>query len=161
MSDTSTNFPATITTMLAIAASENNGAGIIYEGRNLTYNSLDRESRRVAAGLSALGIGLGDRVAFWLPNTPAYLTLYFACARIGAIAVAINTRYRAGEVEDVLGRTGAKALIMWPGFRGIDFRGILEEVDRAALDRLDICHPLLGRRSAQQRTARCDSDSHL
>ena len=138
MSDTSANFPATITTMLAIAASESNGAGIIYEGRTLTYNSLDRESRRVAAGLSALGIGLGDRVAFWLPNTPAYLTLYFACIRIGAIAVAINTRYRAGEVEDVLGRTGAKALIMWPGFRGIDFPGILEEVDRSALDRLDI-----------------------
>ena len=138
MSDTSANFPATITTMLAIAASESNGAGVIYEGRTLTYNSLDRESRRVAAGLSALGIGLGDRVAFWLPNTPAYLTLYFACIRIGAIAVAINTRYRAGEVEDVLGRTGAKALIMWPGFRGIDFPGILEEVDRSALDRLDI-----------------------
>jgi fatty-acyl-CoA synthase len=138
MNDNLANFPTTVTKMLAIAASENNGAGIIYDGRTLTYNSLDRESRRVATGLSALGIGLGDRVAFWLPNSTAYLILYFACTRIGAITVAVNTRYRAGEVEDVLGRTGAKALIMWPGFRGIDFPGILEEVDRAALDRLDI-----------------------
>ena len=108
MNDNLAKFPTAVTKMLAIAASENNGAGIIYDGRTLTYNSLDRESRRVATGLSALGIGLGDRVAFWLPNSPAYLILYFACARIGAITVAVNTRYRAGEVEDVLGRTGAK-----------------------------------------------------
>ena len=38
----------------------------------------------------------------------------------------------------MLARTGAKALIMWPEYRGIDFPAILEEVDRAALDRLDI-----------------------
>ena len=63
--------------------------------------------------------------------------LYFACAWLGAIAVAVNTRFRASEIEDVLGRTGAKALIMWPGFRGIDFPGILEGVDRTALERLE------------------------
>jgi len=115
-----------------------NGAGVIYEGRTTTYRELDALSRRAAAGLAVQGIGPGDRVAFWLPNTPAYLVLYFACARLGAIAVAVNTRFRAGEVQDVLGRTGAKALLMWPGFRGIDFPGILEEVDPAAIDRLEL-----------------------
>lgn len=132
-----TAAPATITSMLAVSAAIDNGAGVVYEGQTLSYRDLEAESKRAAAGLAALGIGVGDRVAFWLPNTPAYLTLYFACARVGAITVAINTRYRASEVEDVLGRTGAKALIMWPGFRGIDFPGILEEVDRAALERLE------------------------
>jgi fatty-acyl-CoA synthase len=131
-----TRAPATLTAMLAASAAAGNGAGIHYEGRTVTYRDLEAESKRIAAGLAALGIGVGDRVAFWLPNTPAYLTLYFACARLGAITVAVNTRFRASEVEDVLGRTGAKALIMWPGFRGIDFPGILEEVDRAALARL-------------------------
>ena len=133
-----TKIPDTVTTMLRAAAAAENGAGIIYEGETVTYPALEAAAMRAAAGLSALGIGVGDRVAFWLPNTPAYLTLYFACARLGAIAVAVNTRFRASEVEDVLGRTGAKALIMWPGFRGIDFPGILEEVDRAALARLEV-----------------------
>ena len=133
-----THILETVTSMLSAAAVAETGAGVIYEGRKTTYRELDDLSRRAAAGLASLGIGLGDRVAFWLPNTPAYLVLYFACVRLGAVAVAVNTRFRAGEVEDVLGRTGAKALIMWPGFRGIDFPGILEEVDRAALARLEV-----------------------
>ncbi|MEE2688996.1 MAG: AMP-binding protein [Pseudomonadota bacterium] len=131
-------FQDTVTGMLASSAALTNGAGVIYDGCMTTYSELDVLSRRAAAGFAAQGIGPGDRVAFWLPNTPAYLVLYFACVRLGAIAVAVNTRFRSGEVEDVLGRTGAKALIMWPGFRGIDFTGILEEVDGAAIDRLEL-----------------------
>ena len=65
------------------------------------------------------------------------LALAFGCARLGAIAVAVNTRYRAGEVEDIVGRTGAKALVMWPGFRGIDFPEILARVDPTALAALE------------------------
>ena len=79
-----THILATVTTMLSAAAAAENGAGVIYEGRKTTYRELDDLSRRAAAGLASLGIGLGDRVAFWLPNTPAYLVLYFACVRLGA-----------------------------------------------------------------------------
>ena len=134
-----TDDPATVTAMLAgSAAAVGDAPAIFYGDRTIGYRSLEQESRRAAAGLKSLGIGDGDRVAFWLPNTPAYLALYFACARLGAIAVAVNTRYRAAEVEDVLDRTGAKAVVMWPGFRGIDFPGLLENVDPAALTRLEV-----------------------
>ena len=108
-------FQDTVTGMLASSAALTNGAGVIYDGCMTTYSELDALSRRAAAGFAAQGIGPGDRVAFWLPNTPAYLVLYFACVRLGAIAVAVNTRFRSGEVEDVLGRTGAKALIPGQG----------------------------------------------
>src|SRR5689334_611307 len=37
--------------------------------------ALLEESRRAARGLADLGIGKGDRVALWLPNTPAWLAL--------------------------------------------------------------------------------------
>ena len=79
------------------------------------FDRLAAESRRVAGALARLGIGRGDRVAFWLPNVPAYLTLFFACARLGAIAAAVNTRFKAHEVGDIVGRSGAKALVLWPG----------------------------------------------
>jgi len=101
------------------------------------HAALAERSRRVAQGLADLGIGAGDRVALWLPNAPAWLTIFFACARLGAIAVAVNTRFRAHEVADIVARSQARLLVIWPGFRGIDFPAILGEVDGAALTALE------------------------
>ena len=110
---------------------------IHYGKKVLSYDELARSSRKVAGGLSRLGIGKGDRVAFWLPNTPAYVVLYLACARLGAIMVAVNTRFRSVELQDILARSGAKALIVWPDFLGIPFLDILSAVDPSMLERLE------------------------
>ncbi|MGE3773134.1 MAG: AMP-binding protein, partial [Gammaproteobacteria bacterium] len=107
-----------------------------YGATTATVGDLAAAGRRVASGLRGLGIGPGDRVALWLPNVPAWLECFFACARLGAIAVSVNTRFRAHEVEDILGRAGCRALVLWPGFKGIDFRGILGEVKPTALSAL-------------------------
>jgi fatty-acyl-CoA synthase len=56
--------------------------------------------------------------------------------RLGAIAVAVNTRYRAVEVADIVARSGAKVLACAPAFRRIDFLSILADIEPAALDRL-------------------------
>ena len=48
------------------------------------------------------------------------------------VAVSINTRFRAQEVADIVGRSGARLLVYWPGFKGIDFSGILDEVAETA-----------------------------
>src|SRR6478735_6959309 len=124
-------------TLLANLAEETPDAPALLHGeRTISFAELHEQSLRVAQGLADLGVGPGDRVALWLPNVPAYLFLYFACARLGAIAVAVNTRFRAVEVADIVGRSGAKVLACAPGFRRIDFLSILAEVDPAALDRL-------------------------
>ena len=81
-------------------------------------------------GLAELGIGRGDRVALWLPNCPEWLVLHLALARLGALSVAVNTRFRAHEVQDILTRSEATALALWPGLK--DFEAILEEVDAPA-----------------------------
>jgi fatty-acyl-CoA synthase len=98
------------------------------------FGRLAEESRRAAQGLAELGVGPGDRVALWLPNLPAWLVLFFACARLGAIAVAVNTRFRAAEIEDIVGRSGAKVLALAPGFRRIDVAGILAALELARLE---------------------------
>ncbi len=127
-----------LTKMLATVTARNPNAPALYYGdRCIGFGDLLEASDRLASGLAELGVGPGDRVAFWLPNVPAYLELYFACARLGAIAVAVNTRYRSSEVGDIIGRSGAKLLIMWPAFRGIPFLDILGDVDPAALERLE------------------------
>ena len=110
---------------------------IVYGEGVVNFGDLDDRSRRVAQGLSELGVSPGDRVALWLPNVPAWLELYFACARLGAVAVALNTRYRSSEVEIILGASGAKVLVLWPGFLDIDFLDILADAGPAALAGLD------------------------
>lgn len=127
-----------LTTFLARAGRLAGGRpALIYGGRPVSYAEIEGESRRVAAGLRGLGIGRGDRVCLWMPNAPAYLAMFFACARIGAIAVAVNTRFRSAEVGDIVGRSGAKVLMLWPGFKGIAFQDILAEIDPAQLEALE------------------------
>ena len=92
--------PQTLTELMArrVAAG---GVAIIDRDTPITADALDDESRRVAQGLHDLGVREGDRVAVWLPNVPAWFACFFACARLGAIVVAVNalawTARRAGE----------------------------------------------------------------
>ncbi|HET9041890.1 MAG TPA: AMP-binding protein, partial [Burkholderiales bacterium] len=104
--------------------------------RPATHTALADEAARLAAGLRSIGVGAGDRVALWLPNLTAWLATFFACGRLGAIAVSVNTRFRSHEVQDIVGRAGCKAIVFWPGFRNIDFAGILGGCDPAALGTL-------------------------
>ncbi|MGE0151495.1 MAG: AMP-binding protein [Reyranellaceae bacterium] len=128
----------TVPGLLAAAAARRPDAPAYIQGETvLSFAELDRLARRAASGLAALGIGRGDRVALWLPNVPAWPVLWLACCHLGAIAVAVNTRFRAVEVADIVARSGARILACWPGFKQIDFLGILGEIDAAALAGLD------------------------
>ena len=128
----------TLSALLERVAEEAGEApALLYGGETWSYADLLGRSRRAASALAALGIGRGDKVALWLPNVPAWLALYFALGRLGAVAVAINTRFRALEVADILSRSGAKALAMWPGFKDIDFAGLLAEIGEEPLAGLE------------------------
>lgn len=136
MSRTSAPNPQTLTEMLARRVAVG-GVALIDRDKTVTAAALDEESRRVAQGLYDLGVREGDRVAVWLPNVPAWLSCFFAVARLGAIVVAVNTRFRSNEIADIVGRSGAKVLIYWPGYRGIDFDGILRDAGVPALKELN------------------------
>jgi len=105
--------------------------------RPVAYADLERESARVAQALSALGVGPADRVGVWLPNVPAWLALFFGCARLGAAVVAVNTRFKSRELADIVARSRCKLLVYWPGFRGIDFDGVLGDCDPESLRSLE------------------------
>lgn len=127
--------PDTVTRLLAARAQLASPA-LIERDRPIPYAALEEEAKRVAAGFASLGLGRGDRIAIWLPNVPAWLACFFACAQLGAIAVSVNTRFRSHEVADIVGRSGARLLVFWPGFKGIDFTGILAACDGASLRHL-------------------------
>ena len=110
---------------------------LIYQSERISYAALHELVHNTSCGLSKLGIKSGDRVAFWLPNTSAYLVLYLACMQLNAIAVAVNTRFRSSEVADIVTRSGASSLILWPLFKKVNFLEILNAIEDAAFSKLD------------------------
>jgi len=118
-------------------ASRRGSPGTLHEGAAaFSFADIARASRHVASGLHRLGVGRGDKVAIWLPDTVAWPIVFLACARLGAVGVAVNTRFRSHEVGDILKRSEARVLVLWPGFKGIDFAAILGDVEPAALSAL-------------------------
>ncbi|MGE0725317.1 MAG: AMP-binding protein [Alphaproteobacteria bacterium] len=129
---------ATLPALLdGLAASGGDRIAFRVDGREWRHGDLAEDSRRIAGGLARLGIGAGDRIALWLPNGAAFLALFFACARRRAVAFMVNTRFRHGEMADILARGRIRALALAPGFKGIGFLDILAECDPAALARIE------------------------
>ena len=123
----------TISALLSHAAATAGDTLIHCPDGDLSYAELDQEVWRVASGLRALGVGPGDRVGLWLPNLRAYLCLFGACARLGAIGVGMNTRYRRTEIEDVLRRSRPKILAFVPRLGRADHLEILNDIDPVLL----------------------------
>src|SRR5260370_7718074 len=105
--------------------------------KHISYAEFDALCRKTAAWLTAQGVRPGDRIAVWLVNRIEWLALLFGLARIGAALVAVNTRFRAAELEHVLRRSGARMLVIEPSFKKIDFAATLAEVDAAAAQSLN------------------------
>ncbi|HYH00250.1 MAG TPA: AMP-binding protein [Terriglobales bacterium] len=87
----------------------------------LTYSQLKAEVDRVARGLMALGIQKGDRVGVWATNCAEWVLLQFATAKVGAILVNLNLRYRAHELQYALTQSECQTLFLIRGFRDCDY----------------------------------------
>ncbi len=109
-------------------------------GERWSYDELQRRADRLAAGLLALGLYKGDRIGIWSPNKPEWLLAQFATARIGLILVNVNPAYRRHELEYVLNKVEAKALITARRFKSSDYivmlRDLAPELDSATPGRL-------------------------
>ncbi len=84
---------------------------IIYEEERITYLELDRRANRTGCWLQSLGLEKGDRVAVLLPNGPAFIELYLACARLGAIFVPLNFRLAPPELDYTLKNARPRLLV--------------------------------------------------
>ncbi|HKZ07184.1 MAG TPA: AMP-binding protein [Methylomirabilota bacterium] len=120
---------ATAGAMLAsVCARHAEGEALVTADRRITYAELAREAARYARALLALGVGPGDKVALWLPSRPAWLFAQYGCALIGAVAVALNTRYKARELGYILEQSDATTLLLADHLGPVDFLETLGEV---------------------------------
>jgi acetoacetyl-CoA synthetase len=82
----------------------------------LTFGELSREVARIASGLRALGVGTGDRVAAYLPNSPEALIAMLATASLGAIWTSCSPDFGAHSVIDRFAQISPKVLLAVDGY---------------------------------------------
>ena len=92
--------------------------------REISWRVFNEKANRLAACLSARGIGKGDRVAILLMNCLEWLPIYFGILKTGAVAVPLNFRYTGEEIDYCLSLSRADALIFGP-----EFVGRVEEIE--------------------------------
>jgi len=80
----------------------------------LTFGELHDRARAVAAGLDAVGIGPGERVAVVSLNAARMLELFYGATGTGRIVVPINFRLNADEVRYIVEHSGASLLLVDP-----------------------------------------------
>jgi acyl-CoA synthetase (AMP-forming)/AMP-acid ligase II len=84
--------------------------------REITWLEFEHQANRYANALIARGIRRGDRVAILLMNCLEWLPIYFGILKTGALAVPLNFRFTAEEIEKCLATAGAKLLFYGPEF---------------------------------------------
>ncbi|MCA1644825.1 MAG: AMP-binding protein [Chloroflexi bacterium] len=121
---------ASISTALARAVAQyGDREALVFRDARLTYRDLQRRADDVARGFLAVGIGPGDKVAIWMAGHAEWAYLYFGLLEIGAVLVPVNTRYKANELEYVLRKSEARALVFKDEALGDkDYAALLLEV---------------------------------
>jgi long-chain acyl-CoA synthetase len=97
---------------VANAAERPSATALVCGDRRLTYADFDRLVNRTAHALAARGLDAGGRVALMLPNDVEFFAVTHAAAKLGALAVPINPRWRRDELAYVLGDADPNVLVV-------------------------------------------------
>jgi HIP---CoA ligase len=87
----------------------------------LSFTQVVDRIRGAAGAFRELGINKGDRIAIWAPNSAEWIIAAFGLLTAGGVLVTVNTRFKADEAGDIIGRSGAKAVLIQKGFLGQDY----------------------------------------
>src|SRR5690606_32168369 len=101
---------------------DDDGDAIVFRGeegpsRRLSWRALNALVSRLQQALAAEGVGVGDRVAGLLPNTPEALAAMLATASLGAVWSSASPDFGAAAVVDRFGQIEPKVFISCDGYR--------------------------------------------
>jgi acetoacetyl-CoA synthetase len=98
-------------------------AGELRDQAEVTWGELREQVAGIAAGLRALGVERGDRVAAYMPNIPEAIAAFLASASIGAVWSSCSPDFGARSVIDRFQQIEPKVLLAVDGYRynGKDF----------------------------------------
>jgi carnitine-CoA ligase len=98
--------------ILAQAAAYGAREYLVAKDQTFSFADLDRRSRQVAHGFTELGLKKGDRVAILIGNRPAFIFVWWALLRIGAVMVPINLKRIGGEIACIINHAEVKAVVL-------------------------------------------------
>ena len=84
------------------AARWGSSEALVFKDQRWTWNEFSAEVDRAAKALITIGVAPGEKVALWMNNKPEWLFLMYAVAKVGAVLVPLNTRYRTEDIDYVL-----------------------------------------------------------
>jgi long-chain acyl-CoA synthetase len=113
----------TASQMLRTWAADIPDAPMLTQGTTtLTWGEVYELAKRVSRALSSAGVGAGDRVAFLDRNGIEYFEVFFGCALLGAVSVAVNWRLAPSEMASIIEDAHARVLIF-----GADYAASVKE----------------------------------
>ena len=101
---------------------------VIHGETRITYEELVQSAKRLASGLSSLGLRSQDRVVVQLPNCPEFVTLYLAFNYIGVIPVMALRAHRHAEIRHFVRSSGAVAYCIPDRVGSFDYRAMAAEI---------------------------------
>jgi len=111
------------------AAVRSHGPALVLPEARLTYPELSELTDRVARALHALGVSAGDKVGILMPNCVDFIATLFGAAKLGAVVVPFNGRFKTHELGHVVAHSDARVLVTAAGPTGtVDYPDLLAEV---------------------------------
>lgn len=103
----------------------------LHQDVRFTFAELLGRADRLAAGLTKLGLRVGDRLAVWAPNDVEWMIAFVAATRVGLVAVSVNPAYQQNEIDYCLRKVEAKAVISPDSFKTQDYPAMLLRAKRS------------------------------
>ena len=101
------------------AITEPDRIAIVDEIGMLSFGATHQRSNALARALSDAGVGVGDGVAIMCRNHRYFVEATMACAKLGAVALYLNTAFAAPQLAEVMDRESTTALIYDEEFEGL------------------------------------------
>ena len=93
-----------------------------------TYAEFAEDVDRFARALVSMGVRPGSKVTIWATNVPAWYITFWACCRIGAVLVTMNTAYKIHEAEYLLRQSDTHTLVMIDRALDSNYQQIINEL---------------------------------
>jgi 3-hydroxybenzoate/4-hydroxybenzoate---CoA ligase len=102
-----------------LAAGLGGTPAVLAGSRTITFAQLGAAVNRMGNALRADGVKQGDRILLLMKDSPEYVAAYLGALRIGAVAVALNTRASAREVGHAITDSECKAFVLDRDFEAL------------------------------------------
>jgi len=96
--------------------------------RQMTYDELEIESKRIASGFQRLGFVKGDKIVLQIPNTIEFVTTAFALFKLGIIPIMALPAQRKTEIKGIIEKSNATGYVIKDKYLGFDYKKMAQEI---------------------------------